>query len=121
MNAPTAPSLLIPAVSQREVPAEMLAALQARFGAQYSAALAVREQHGRDESAYTHVPPPAAVVFAVLLRGEQAATAGAAQRIWLQAIHSRNWCPFLCVCGAVVVLALPVRLARPAVLGRASI
>jgi len=64
MNAPTAPSLLIPAVSQREVPAEMLAALQARFGAQYSAALAVREQHGRDESAYTHVPPPAAVVFA---------------------------------------------------------
>ena len=64
MNAPTAPSLLIPAVSQREVPADMLAALQARFGAQYSAALAVREQHGRDESAYTHVPPPAAVVFA---------------------------------------------------------
>ena len=64
MNAPTAPSLLIPVVSQREVPADMLAALQARFGAQYSAALAVREQHGRDESAYTHVPPPAAVVFA---------------------------------------------------------
>ena len=64
MNAPTSPSVLIPAVSQREVPAEMLAALQARFGAQYSAALAVREQHGRDESPFTHVPPPAAVVFA---------------------------------------------------------
>ena len=64
MNAPTSPSVLMPTVSQREVPAEMLAALQARFGAQYSAALAVREQHGRDESAYTHVPPPAAVVFA---------------------------------------------------------
>ena len=64
MNAPTAASLLIPAVSQREVPADMLSALQARFGTQYSAALAVREQHGRDESAYTHVPPPAAVVFA---------------------------------------------------------
>jgi D-lactate dehydrogenase (cytochrome) len=64
MNAPTPSSVLIPAVSQREVPAEMLAALQARFGAQYSAALAVREQHGRDESPFTHVPPPAAVVFA---------------------------------------------------------
>jgi D-lactate dehydrogenase (cytochrome) len=64
MNAPTSPSVLIPTVSQREVPAEMLAALQARFGAQYSAALAVREQHGRDESPFTHVPPPAAVVFA---------------------------------------------------------
>ena len=64
MNAPTPSSVLIPTVSPRDVPAQMLAALQTRFGAQYSAALAVREQHGRDESPFTHVPPPAAVVFA---------------------------------------------------------
>jgi D-lactate dehydrogenase (cytochrome) len=51
-------------VAQRPVPPEALAALQARFGMQCSTALAVREQHGRDESAYTHIPPPAAVVFA---------------------------------------------------------
>jgi D-lactate dehydrogenase (cytochrome) len=56
MNAPT--------VTQREVPAEMIAALQARFAANCSTAWAVREQHGRDESAFMHVPPPAAVVFA---------------------------------------------------------
>jgi D-lactate dehydrogenase (cytochrome) len=41
----------------------LLEALQARFGAQYSTAQAVREQHGRDESAFD-IPPPAAVVFA---------------------------------------------------------
>jgi D-lactate dehydrogenase (cytochrome) len=41
----------------------MLDALKAHFGEQFSAALAVREQHGRDESAFT-VAPPAAVVFA---------------------------------------------------------
>ncbi len=63
MNAPhTAPHLL-PEVHTRTVPAALLEALQARFGAQFSSALVVREQHGRDESAFT-VPPPAAVVFA---------------------------------------------------------
>nr|WP_319564819.1 FAD-linked oxidase C-terminal domain-containing protein [uncultured Rhodoferax sp.] len=63
MNAPhTAPHLL-PEVHTRAVPAALLEALQARFGAQFSSALVVREQHGRDESAFT-VPPPAAVVFA---------------------------------------------------------
>ena len=64
MNAHTTPSHLMPAVFQRSVPAEFLSALQARFGAQCSTALAVREQHGRDESPFTQVPPPAAVVFA---------------------------------------------------------
>lgn len=63
MNA-TAPHHPTPVVSLREVPAQMLTALQARFGANCSMALAVREQHGRDESPFTHVPPPAAVVFA---------------------------------------------------------
>jgi D-lactate dehydrogenase (cytochrome) len=41
----------------------MLEALKVRFGVRCSTAMAVCEQHGRDESAYT-VPPPAAVVFA---------------------------------------------------------
>jgi D-lactate dehydrogenase (cytochrome) len=59
MNASTpAPQLLARAVA----PA-LIAALQARFGAQFSTALVVREQHGRDESAFS-MPPPAAVVFA---------------------------------------------------------
>ena len=54
---------LHPTALQRPAPAELLQALQARFGAQYSTAQAVREQHGRDESAFD-IPPPAAVVFA---------------------------------------------------------
>jgi len=41
-----------------------LAALRQCFGDQCSTALAVREQHGRDESAYIDVPPPVAVVYA---------------------------------------------------------
>jgi D-lactate dehydrogenase (cytochrome) len=60
MNA--APHL--PSFQLRDVPHGLLLALEQRFGSQYSAAHAVREQHGRDESAFTHVPPPAAVVFA---------------------------------------------------------
>ncbi|MEW5887014.1 MAG: FAD-linked oxidase C-terminal domain-containing protein [Pseudomonadota bacterium] len=48
---------------QRASPA-FLAALRQRFGDQCSTALAVCEQHGRDESAYIDVPPPAAVVYA---------------------------------------------------------
>ncbi|MEY3123657.1 MAG: hypothetical protein RLZZ573_177 [Pseudomonadota bacterium] len=60
----TSPTLdLLPTVNQREVPAALLDALKTRFGNQFSAALVVRQQHGRDESAFT-VPPPAAVVFA---------------------------------------------------------
>ncbi len=64
MNAATPSSHLAPAVLQREVPAVLLAALKARFAERCSTALVVREQHGRDESAFTTVPPPAAVVFA---------------------------------------------------------
>src|SRR5210317_612894 len=63
MNAPLTPAEL-PVVAQRPVPPEFIAALQARFGDQCSTAMAVREQHGRDESVFVHVPPPAAVVFA---------------------------------------------------------
>ncbi|HKB53435.1 MAG TPA: FAD-linked oxidase C-terminal domain-containing protein [Ramlibacter sp.] len=63
MNAPTAFTHLVPEIRQRDVPAALLEALKARFGAQFSTAMAVREQHGRDESSF-QAPPPAAVVFA---------------------------------------------------------
>jgi D-lactate dehydrogenase (cytochrome) len=63
MNAPL-PSHLIPQIRQREIPFEFIEALKARFGANCSTAQVIREQHGRDESAFTTVPPPAAVVFA---------------------------------------------------------
>jgi D-lactate dehydrogenase (cytochrome) len=55
---------LQPEVNLRPVPDAFLQALEARFGSHCSTALVVREQHGRDESPYTNVPPPAAVVFA---------------------------------------------------------
>src|SRR4051812_41600138 len=63
MNAPTALSHLVPDVQQRDVPAALIDALKKRFGDRCSTAMAVREQHGRDESSF-QVPPPAAVVFA---------------------------------------------------------
>lgn len=63
MNAPAALAHLVPDVQQREVPAALIAALKSRFGERCSTAMAVREQHGRDESSF-QVPPPAAVVFA---------------------------------------------------------
>jgi len=63
MNAPTTPNHLMPAVAQREVPAALIEKLKALFGERCSTAMAVREQHGRDESSF-EVPPPAAVVFA---------------------------------------------------------
>jgi D-lactate dehydrogenase (cytochrome) len=59
MNAPTDLPLR---VEPRPVPAAMLEALKARFGERCSTALAVREQHGRDESPFD-VRPPDAVVF----------------------------------------------------------
>ena len=63
MNAPAALNHLVPDVAQREVPAALIAALQTQFGDRFSTAMAVREQHGRDESSF-QVPPPAGVVFA---------------------------------------------------------
>ncbi len=64
MNAPTSHQHLAPTIAQREVPPALIAELQTRFGTNCSTAQVIREQHGRDESAFTHVPPPAAVVFA---------------------------------------------------------
>src|SRR6478735_2697398 len=63
MNAPTALTHLVPEIHPREVPPALLEALKTRFGTQCSTAMAVREQHGRDESSF-QAPPPAAVVFA---------------------------------------------------------
>ncbi|MES2937341.1 MAG: FAD-linked oxidase C-terminal domain-containing protein [Pseudomonadota bacterium] len=63
MNAPTALTHLVPEVAQRAVPPALIDALKARFADRCSTAMAVREQHGRDESSFS-VPPPAAVVFA---------------------------------------------------------
>ena len=64
MNAPQTAQHLMPAIAQRDVPQALIDTLKAHFGERCSTAMAVREQHGRDESAYTTVPPPAAVVFA---------------------------------------------------------
>ncbi|MDH4483425.1 MAG: FAD-linked oxidase C-terminal domain-containing protein [Rhodoferax sp.] len=78
MNAPTAPHALLPQIHQRDVPSELIAALKAQFGMRCSTALAVREQHGRDESVFD-VPPPAAVVFAESTADVAAAVGLAAQ------------------------------------------
>ena len=51
-----------PSVSPRPVPQALHDALQQRFGERCSAALAVRQQHGRDESPFD-VDPPELVVF----------------------------------------------------------
>ncbi len=53
------------------MPATLIEALRQRFGVQFSDAAAVREHHGRDESVFTTVPPPAAVVFAESTRDVQ--------------------------------------------------
>jgi D-lactate dehydrogenase (cytochrome) len=54
---------LAPQISPTSLPEGLLDALKKRFGEQCSTALAVREQHGRDESSFT-APPPAVVIFA---------------------------------------------------------
>ncbi|MDR0478992.1 MAG: FAD-binding protein [Burkholderiaceae bacterium] len=79
MHAPDSPTPFLPQVRQRPAPQALLDALQARFSEQFSAALAVREQHGRDESAFTTVQPPAAVVFAESTRDVQDAVRLCAQ------------------------------------------
>jgi len=61
MNAPIT-AHLVPEITPRRPPPAMLDALKMRFGERCSVALAVREQHGRDESPFD-APPPDAVVF----------------------------------------------------------
>lgn len=64
MNAPASPEHLLPEIKPRNVPDAFIDALKTRFDSRCSTALAVREQHGRDESAFVSVPPPSVVVFA---------------------------------------------------------
>ena len=71
MNAPTDHAHLAPVIQPRAVPEALLAALAERFGGQLSTALAVREQHGRDESAFTAVPPPGWAASAALADAAQ--------------------------------------------------
>ena len=63
------------------VSSDCLAAFQNRFGAQFSVAMALREQHGRDESAFS-VPPPEAVLFAQSTQDVSDALALADQFNW---------------------------------------
>lgn len=65
MNASIHPDLLSPVVQQRDLPEAFINALKERFKDACSTAMAVREQHGRDESAFVSVPPPGVVVFAL--------------------------------------------------------
>ena len=57
MNHPAPPNF------KRELPADLLSALQARFADRVSTTQAMREHHGRDESSYDPMLPDA-VVFA---------------------------------------------------------
>jgi D-lactate dehydrogenase (cytochrome) len=81
MNAPTPLRQVA-----KPLPAAFLAALRSRFGEQLSTAAAVRDHHGRDESAY---PPmlPDAVVFA-------RATEDVAALVELAALHRVPVIPF---------------------------
>ena len=79
MNAPTSHDHLVPVISQRDIPPAFVEALKSRFAANCSTAQVVREQHGRDESAFTEVPPPVAVVFAETTQDVADAVALAAQ------------------------------------------
>ena len=87
MNAPAQLAHVMPEVNQRPVPPALIDALKSRFGAQFSEALVVREQHGRDESAFTTVPPPAGVVFAE-------STADVADAVKLCAAHKVPVIPY---------------------------
>ena len=87
MNAPADLSALSPQIATRPIPPALLDALAQRFGARCSTALAVREQHGRDELAFTTVPPPAAVVFAE-------STQDVADAVRLAAAHEVPVIPF---------------------------
>lgn len=68
MNHPVLPPL------KRELPAELLAALEERFADRLSTSQAMREHHGRDESSYDPMLPDA-VVFAQTIDDVAAAVA----------------------------------------------
>ncbi|MFZ4623603.1 MAG: FAD-binding oxidoreductase [Rhodoferax sp.] len=70
----------------RQLPTTLDQSLARRFGNQCSTALAVREQHGRDESCFD-VAPPAAVIFA-------RSTTDVADAVKLAAAHQVPVIPF---------------------------
>jgi D-lactate dehydrogenase (cytochrome) len=74
MNAPAE----LPVFNPRPVPRALLDDLAAHFDQRCSTAMAVREQHGRDESPF-EVPPPDAVVFCESTADVAAAVAMAAR------------------------------------------
>ena len=86
MNAPATLAHVTPGLAPRAVPDALIEALKARFGGNCSTALAVRSQHGRDESSFD-APPPAAVVFAE-------STADVAEAVRLAAGHDVPVIPF---------------------------
>jgi D-lactate dehydrogenase (cytochrome) len=63
MNATLPAHIAAQIAEPRSAPAAMIDALRLHFAERCSTALAVREQHGRDESPFD-VPPPDAVVYA---------------------------------------------------------
>lgn len=77
---------LTPEIAQRETPAVLIDKLKERFLDRCSTALAVREQHGKDESSFA-VPPPSAVVFAE-------STADVADAVRLASLHQVPVIPF---------------------------
>ncbi len=77
---------LTPEIAQRETPAVLIDRLKERFLDRCSTALAVREQHGKDESSFA-VPPPSAVVFAE-------STADVADAVRLASLHQVPVIPF---------------------------
>ena len=79
MTMPSNPMHLLPQVQQRPIPPALIESLQAHFQNRCSTAMAVREQHGRDESSFD-VPPPGAVVFAHSTADVAAAVKLAARR-----------------------------------------
>ena len=86
MTMPSNPMHLLPQVQQRPIPPALIESLQAHFQNRCSTAMAVREQHGRDESSFD-VPPPGAVVFAH-------STADVAAAVKLAAQHAVPIIPF---------------------------
>jgi D-lactate dehydrogenase (cytochrome) len=74
-------------LAPRDVPQSLLDALAHRFGERCSTVASVREQHGRDESAFTQGPAPAAVVFAE-------STADVVDAVRLAAAHRTPVIPF---------------------------
>jgi len=61
MNAPLGSSHLLPEIHPRAMPEALLEALRQRFVAQFSTALVVREEQGRNDSGISVRPPDAVV------------------------------------------------------------